>query len=318
MPRPLLPFLAVAAALLAVAPAAAVPSPADTPAERPAVDPLPTVTPSRWIFAAEDTVRIPGFYEMSEIDVRAERLKIGEIVQRCIEREEELRERIETHEYTLVAKTVLSIGGTGEDAERQMIIEQADRHYFRKPDEERTVPLKLEKYRLEHGERKEWELEDDENPAVQISYRDLNELPFYLADQREYDFEILSREIVGDRVIYEVRLAPKSDFAIAPSGRIWVDTSTFSILREEFDFGDRAPLPMFIERVGPFIRERERVGDLWVWKRMLIRVKLRAKYFRWLDRDIPDVVEFLLLFRDHRVNEGWSTDGKTVGAGEGE
>ena len=60
-------------------------------------------------------------------------------------------------------------------------------------------------------------------------------------------------EIVGKRVIYEVRLEPKSDFEIAPSGRIWIDTSEYQILREEFDFGERVPLPMFVKRIGPFV-----------------------------------------------------------------
>ena len=34
------------------------------------------------------------------------------------------------------------------------------------------------------------------------------------------------------------------------------DTSTFSILREEFDFGDRVPLPMLVRSIGPYVRGR--------------------------------------------------------------
>jgi hypothetical protein len=208
----------------------------------------------------------------------------------------------------MISRGVFSIGGSGTDAKRTMVVEHADRCFFRKPNERRTILLKSAEYQIENGERKPWQLAEGDEPAVQVSYDDLRDLQFYLDERSEYDFEILSREIVGDRVIYEVRLTPKSDFAIAPSGRIWVDTSTFSIVREEFDFGDRVPLPLLIKRVGPYIRERERIGDLWVWKRIVIRVELRGGLLRWMERDVPDIAEFVVVFQDHRVNQGWSTE----------
>jgi hypothetical protein len=296
-PLPLVLFALLAGA--AGPAAAAGPAPPDT---------AESLRPYRWIFAAEDTARIPAFFEMSEIEIRADRLKIGDIVQQCIDREEELRARIETHEYTRLSTAVLSYGGAGADADRQRVIEHADHVFFRKPDEQRTVPVRRATYALERGERKEWAPDPDDDPAIDVEYGDLADLPFYLENKNDYDFEILSREIVGDRVIYEVHLKPRSDFEIAPSGTIWIDTSTFSILREEFDFGSRVPMPMLIRRIGPYVRERERIGDLWVWKRMVIRVELRAKLLRWIDRDVPDAAEWVVVFGDHRVNQGWSTD----------
>jgi hypothetical protein len=287
----------VALALCSVPLAAAAPAPQDS---------LPRGPSPRWVFALEDTLRIETDFTTPMIEVQAERLGIGEIVERCILREEELAGRIESHEYTMLSKAVFTVGEPGPSAKRTMIIEQLDRRFFRKPDERRTIPLKLETWRVEGGERKPWDLEG-EDPSVGVTYDDLSHLPFYLDDRSNYDFEILSRRIVGDRVFYEVRLTPESDFEIAPSGRIWVDTSTFSIVREEFDFGDRVPLPMFIKRVGPYVRERERIGDLWVWKRMLIRVELRGRLLRWMHRDVPDVAEFVVLFQDHHLNQEWST-----------
>ena len=67
-------------------------------------------------------------------------------------------------------------------------------------------------------------------------------------------------------------------------------------------------MPLFIKRAGPFVRERERVGDLWAWRRLLIRVELRMGYLRWLEADIPDGLQVQVEFRDHRINEGWSVD----------
>jgi hypothetical protein len=143
------------------------------------------------------------------------------------------------------------------------------------------------------------------------------DLPFYLEDEDEYDFTILSREILRDSVIYEVYLEPKSDFAIAPCGTIWVDTTTFEILREEFDFGDRVPMPMIVKALGPFVRERERIGDLWVWKRLLIRADLRLGWLRFLEEDIPDTVEFVIVFRDHQLNAGWPEPPAATGETDG-
>ena len=252
-----------------------------------------------FIFAVEDTLQIPAFFQMSTIEIRADRLGIREIVDRCIAREEELRERIESHEYQQFVKTVLNVGGSGDDADRQLVIEQADLVRFADGDSE-VIPVRLEKYRLANGAREEWATEDD--PAIKISYRDLNGLPFYLEDRGNYGFEIRSRELVGDRVIYEVDLEPRSDFEIAPSGTIWIDTTNFQILREEFDFGHRVPIPLFVRSIGPVVRERERVGDLWVWKRILARVEMRGGVFKWLERDFPDTVEFTIVFRNHVVN----------------
>jgi hypothetical protein len=262
-----------------------------------------------WVFAAEDTLELPALFRMSEVEIRATRLEIGDIVSRCIESEEKLHESISSLVYTQSVRTVLHVGGYGAGARKQLVIEQVDRVFFRKPEERRTVRLSVERYVLENGERRPWEEGDEE--TVEIGLEDLGHLPFYLSDRDEYDFRIASREIVGERVIYEVQLSPRSDFEIAPSGTIWVDTSTFRILREEFDFGDRVPMPMFVKSVGPFIRERERIGDTWVWKRFLVRAALRMGWLRFLEKDIPDVVELMVSFRDHRVNEGWGAMGET-------
>jgi len=263
----------------------------------------PDTAGARWVFAAEDTLELPALFHMSEVEIRASRLAIGDIVDRCIESEERLRERIETLVYTQTVRTVFHVGGYGESAKKRMILEQADRVFFRRPDDRRTVNLSNTQWVLEGGERRPWKDEEDE--TVDVGWNDLQQLPFYLENRHEYRFEIVTREIVGDRVIYQVALEPRSDFEIAPSGRIWVDTSTFSILREEFDFGDRVPMPMFVKSVGPFVRERQRIGDVWVWRRFLVRVDLRMGWLRFVEKDIPDTVELVVEFRDHRINEGW-------------
>jgi hypothetical protein len=298
------PLLAGALAIAAFATAAAAAPPPAAPPEPAAPAPpdsLPEIHVPRWIFAVEDTLDLPATFEMSTLEVRAERLGIGEIVDRCIRSEQELHDRIESLEQTVWVKQVYHVGGYGEDARERLVQEQVDRMIYRRPDVDRSIPLKRERYKLVDGKREPWDPEDE--PTVKLEYGSLSELPFYLEDRDAYDFSILSRRIVGDHVLYEVRLAPRSDFEIAPTGTIWVDASSFRILREEFDFGDRVPLPMFVKRIGPFVRERVRVGDLWVWSRMLIRVDVRTALLKYLDRNIPETVEFVVTFRDFRVNE---------------
>lgn len=261
----------------------------------------PNYTP-RWIFAVEDTLDLPAFFRMSPQEVRADRVRIGDILKQCIEREKQMREAIETYEATMQTKLQITIGDVAAP-ERQYIEERVEKVIYRKPNRSRSVLLLHERYKIEDGEREEW----DDDAAVEIGFEDFNDLPFYLEETNDYDFDIRSREIVGDRVIYEVALEPKSDFDIAPQGVIWIDASNYQILREEFDFGDRAPMPLFVKSVGPFVRERVQVGDIWVWKRMRIRLDLRLGFFRFMEESIPDTVQLLVDFQDHRVNEGLST-----------
>lgn len=257
------------------------------------------------VFAVEDTLEVPPDFVMDPLRIRAERLSIGEIVERCIAREREMQERIRTLEYTAIGRVTFTVGGPDAADSRRMIRETVERVFLRKPDETRTVRLKDEAYRIERGERTPWDLEADDEPVV-LDVGDLNELPFYLDEREAYDFRILEREVAGGRVLYRVSLVPRSDFEIAPRGRIWVDTSTYSIVHEEFDFGDRVPLPLFVKRLGPVLRERERIGDVWVWKRLVVHVELHGGRFRWLEKDMPDAADLVFLFHDVRVNEPWS------------
>ncbi|MEZ5064598.1 MAG: hypothetical protein R3B81_07660 [bacterium] len=246
----------------------------------------------------EDTLDEPlPTFRSTPIPVRARRLRIGDIVQRCLDAENAARSRIDRYEATVLSKMIAWIGPES-DPDRQLVSENVEKMIWT-PERERVLPLKREQYILKHGEREPW----DDDAAISIGYRDFNDLPFYLEDVDDYRFEIRSREIVDDRVIYEVALEPKSDFEIAPKGVIWIDSTEFRILREEFEFGDRVPMPLFVKSVGPFVRERVRIGDTWAWSRFLIRVELRMGYLRFLEGNIPDGLEMQVEFRDVEIHE---------------
>ena len=262
-------------------------------------------SPAGFLFAVEDTLGPPPVTELDPIEVTADRLKIGEIVDRCIRHEKEVRQRIVTHDFTQMVKTVLTIEGKKSDKDRMIVIEEVRRMKTRRPLYRETTVLARSEYELVEGERQDRDAEtvDEDGVRVEVRYEDFDDLPFYLEDPQGYNFQIQGRRIVGHSVIYEVTLVPKSDFEIAPEGTIWIDTSDFQILREEFNFGDRVPMPMFVKSIGPVVREREKIGNLWVIQRILLRVDLRVGWLKFLDGDIPDRVEIVVTSRDHRVEE---------------
>ncbi len=238
---------------------------------------------------------------LDPIEVTSERLGISDIVDRCIRREEEMRKRIAVHDWTQRVKTSLAIGGSSDRPDKEIVIEEVSRVELRRPTSKKKVLLARHEYEVVDGERQERKAEakGPDGEPIEVRYEDFDDLPFYLQDRDDYDFWIEERQIVGSSLIYKVRLAPKSEFDVAPGGRIWVDTSTYQILREEFDFGDRVPMPMFVRSIGPVVREREKVGDVWVVSRVLLRVDLRVGWMRFMDDEIPDRVEIAATYRDH-------------------
>jgi hypothetical protein len=265
------------------------------------------LSPARadFLLAVEDTLDTAPVTELDPIEVSANRLEISEIVDRCIRREQETRQRILAHDFTELVKTVLTIEGKTDEQDRQIVIEEVCRTKTRRPSLYEKAVLSRSEYELVDGARKDRDAKTvgKDGASVEVKYEDFEDLPFYLEDRSGYEFQIRGRQIVGQSVIYEVGLRPKSQFEIAPHGTIWIDTSNFQILREEFNFDDRVPMPMFVKSLGPVVREREKIGNLWVVQRVLVRADLRVGWLKFLDGDIPDRVEFVATSRDHRLEE---------------
>jgi hypothetical protein len=252
--------------------------------------------------ATEDPFGPPPVTTLDPIEVTTNVLDIAEIVDRCIRREEEMRERYAAYDRTERIRTSLAIGGS---PAKEIVIEEVRRIETRRPESETSTLLARHEYEVVDGVRTERDVEGKgrDGEAVEVKFEDFDDLPFYLEDRGDYDFSIEDRQIVGNRVIYRVRLKPKSDFEVAPEGRIWIDTSLFQILREEFDFGDRVPMPIFVKSIGPVVREREAIGEAWVVSRFLARVDLRVGWLRFMDDEIPDRVEIVATYRDHVLEE---------------
>ncbi len=121
-----------------------------------------------------------------------------------------------------------------------------------------------------------------------------------------YRFRIEDRKIIDDQVIYVIAFSPKSPLDVLPTGRAWVNTNDFVILREEFAYRDRSPAPLFLESLDSCVLERTRIdGQHWVLSRLLARVTLTDPV-RLMGRvartKVPKVADFAVSWTDWIIN----------------
>jgi hypothetical protein len=123
-----------------------------------------------------------------------------------------------------------------------------------------------------------------------------------------FSFRILERHLVDDRVFYLVGFTPRSKLDNLPTGRAWIDTQEFVIVRQEFWYRERSPAPLFFKSIDSCVIERTLVdGRWWVLSRVLARVQVTslARFMARLDKQkLPPTVDFTLSMRDWRVNQG--------------
>jgi len=121
------------------------------------------------------------------------------------------------------------------------------------------------------------------------------EAPFHELIDAEY--RLLYQD--ADHLLYTLRFEPRAAIeAYEPSGRVWVDTKDFVILRQEIMFR-QSPVPLFLKAIPRMVVERTRAGDFWVMSRLLVRMELTVplpKFGRSFD--------FGMAFSDYTVNTG--------------
>lgn len=258
--------LAVIAAALAPQGRAATPSPGPT-------------------LAREDTMHTA----VPEVLVSAPRVTLDEILDR-IARGERRRDSLLVDE-SFVA-TIRVMHAKDEASPATLLEESVVQVYRRKPNKARSVLLR----RVREKATKDRE--------VQVNFRsDMSEeivnFAFRADARRDYRYRIEGRDLVGNHLIYRIHFQPKSLLdPTSPSGRVWVDTNDFVIVRQEIEF-DRSPVPLIIKDIDRMIIERERVGDFW----MLHRVLMRAHFTLPLPR-VGKRMDVSLLFDQYALNTG--------------
>ena len=249
--------------------------------------------------AVEDTMPVPRT-RLPEQVVRAPRVTLDEILRRVAEGEARRDSLMQDQEFTMLAALTYRDSEKGGAVPVVRQWESATRVYRKRPDKVRTVPLKL---------KSNFKSDDDANVSVGASMgEDLVTFAFTPRTRSRFDFRILERHLVGDHVVYLIGFTPRSRLDDLPTGRAWIDTNEFVIVRQEFWYRDRSPAPLFFKSIDSCVIERTRVdGRWWVLSRVLARVQVTslARFMARVGKQkVSPTVDFTLATRDWRVNRG--------------
>ena len=217
--------------------------------------------------------------------VQTKPITLREIIARCIEGE---RTKLAGHRdltCTMTERVIVEWDDRKEITEavqcvymdstgfgRVLSLGERERQYKLKDDAWVEVPNKLKiEINLEAGSG---------------GYSDFANLPFFFEDLHDYDFELLSRTIEVDHIIFEIGFKPKSPFKALPSGTVFVDTNAYRIIHEEFRF-DTNPFPLFLKDVKRISRHWEQLptGE-WVYTKIFGEFELRTGVLKFMPKSV--------------------------------
>lgn len=250
--------------------------------------------------AKEDTIPVPSAL-MATVFVNAPRVTLDEILRRVALGEARRDSLMRDQSYTLTALvTYLDADGKAPTGAKHRF-EYASKVYKKHPDKLREVPL----IQRTSKKGKDDDFEFSAGPSMR---EDIVSFAFEPRARAQYDFHIEDRRYVGGHVVYVIAYRPRSNVDPLPTGRVWVDTNDFVIVREEFWYHDRSPEPLFLKRIDSCVVERSRVdGPWWVVTRAVARVQLSSavQVMSKLARDpVTPTVDFTLTRSDWQVNRG--------------
>ena len=213
--------------------------------------------------AKEDTMHT----DVSEVLVRAPRVTLEEILDRVARGEARRDSLIRDQSFTATLRVMRDTEGKKGPI---LFAESVSKVYKKKPDMLRTIQLR--KYE-EHPEKNDGSENMDESFSPGMGEEIVN-FAFRPANRKNFRFSIEDRKLLGDHLIYTLAFEPRSVLAVfEPSGRVWVDTKDFVIVRQEIEFR-QSPVPLFLKDIKHMVVERERAGEFWVLSRVLIRMEL--------------------------------------------
>jgi hypothetical protein len=267
---------ALAAGVLGGAPvrSGAVPGPAEEPA---------TVPPAT--LAVEDTLPAPKIV-LREVEVRARRASLDEILDLIAAGEARRDSLVSDQVYDCYVRTIARRPGQGDSV--TTLMEQASRVYQARPDRMREVVVR-------RSGRKDIQVRADRSMREEII-----SFAFNPSVRKLYRFQILGRDVAGGHVIYRLAFEPRSALYMLPTGRLWVDTNEFVIVREEFWYRGVSPAPLFFKSLDNCVVERTRVdGPHWGISRILARMS-----FTFALGSVPPQGDLVMVFSNYRINRG--------------
>lgn len=239
--------------------------------------------------AVEDTMHT----DVPEVLVRAPRVTLDEILDRVARGEARRDSLLRDQSFTATMRVMRNTVGKGTP---ELFVESVSRVYKKKPNGVRTIPLrKYEKY-PDKNHPDDDTVDSDFSPGMG---EDIVNFAFRPENRRNYRFSIEDRKLLGDHLLYTLRFEPRSVLAVyEPSGRVWVDTKEFVILRQELEF-KQSPVPLLLKSIRRMVVERTHAGEFWVLSRVLVRMELTIplpKFGRSFD--------FAMALSDYTVNTG--------------
>jgi len=236
--------------------------------------------------ATEDTMRT----EVSPMLVRAPRVSLEEILDRVARGEARRDSLLRDQSFTATMRVIRNTSGRGTP---KLFAETVAKVYKKKPGKVRTIELRRYEERPDKGGDDET-LDTDFSPGMG---EDIVNFAFRPTNRRNYRFAIEDRKLLGDHLVYTLRFEPRSALDVfEPSGRVWVDTKDFVIVRQEIEFR-QSPVPLVLKDIRHMVVERARAGDFWVLSRALIRMELTVPIPRF-----GRSFDFAMSFSDYTVN----------------
>lgn len=245
--------------------------------------------------AVEDTL----YTELPEELVTAPRVTLDEILDRVARGEARRDSAIRTQVFTAAVRAMHKPRGAKEP---QLLEETVWRVYKRKPKDLRAVRIRKTEGELMKKENAKKDGKDDkENIDVDFSpgmSEEIATFAFSPDARRDFKYRIEAREILGNHLIYRIAFEPRSPIDVfLPTGRVWIDTNEFVIVRQEVSF-DRSPVPILIKSLDKMIVERRRTSGTWVLARVMMRGELTIPMPKF-----GRMFEFAILYDDYQINQ---------------
>jgi outer membrane lipoprotein-sorting protein len=240
--------------------------------------------------ATEDTMHT----DVPEVLVKAPRVTLDEILDRVARGEARRDSLLHDQSFTATMRVVHNTIGKGTP---EVFAESVSKVYKKKPNGVRTIALrKYEKYPDKHDKGEDFSNDDDFSPGMG---EEIVNFAFRPENRRNYRFSIEGRKLLGDHLLYTLAFEPRSALAVyEPSGRVWVDTKDFVILRQELDF-KQSPVPLLLKSIRHMVVERTQTGEFWVLSRMMVRMELTIPLPKF-----GKSFDFAMALSDYTVNTG--------------
>jgi len=227
--------------------------------------------------------------EVPEVLVRAPRVTLDEILDRVARGEARRDSLLRDQSFTATIRVLRNTAGKGHP---ELLAESVHKVYRKKPGRVRSIRLRnYERYPEKDGGGM---VDSDFSPGMG---EELVSFALRAGNRRRYRFRIEDRRLFGDHLLYTLAFEPRSALAVEePSGRIWVDTRDFVIVRQELEFR-QSPVPLLLKGIPHMVVERTRVDDFWVLSRLFVRIEMTLPLPR-----VGRSVDLGMAFTDYTLN----------------